>query len=75
MTELDRRGIATSSGSACASTALQPSHVLAAMGVLTEGNVRVSLGRDTTDADIDALLAAVPDVVASLRRASGVEGR
>jgi cysteine desulfurase len=75
VTELDKRGIAVSSGSACASTSLQPSHVLAAMGVLTEGNVRVSLGRETTDADVDALLAAVPEVVAQLRAASGVTGR
>ncbi len=45
------------------------------MGVLTEGNMRVSLGRDTTDADVDALLAAVPEVVGRLREASGVTGR
>ncbi|HVF20540.1 MAG TPA: cysteine desulfurase family protein [Mycobacteriales bacterium] len=75
VTELDRRGIAVSSGSACASTALQPSHVLAAMGVLTHGNVRVSLGRDTTEADVDALLRELPAVVTSLRRTTEVEGR
>lgn len=68
VTELDRRGISVSSGSACTSSTLQPSHVLEAMGVLTHGNVRVSVGRDTTDADIEALLDALPDVVADLRR-------
>ena len=71
VTELDRLGIAVSSGSACASTALRPSHVLAAMGVLTHGNVRVSLGRDTTEADVDALLTALPDVVRRLRSVTG----
>ena len=75
VTELDRRGIAVSSGSACASTALQPSHVLAAMGVLTHGNVRVSIGRDTSEADVDALLRELPDVVSTLRHTTEVEGR
>jgi cysteine desulfurase len=67
VTELDRRGFGVASGSACTSSTLEPSHVLAAMGVLTHGNVRVSLTRDTTEADVDALLAALPDVVAGLR--------
>ncbi|MCA1825065.1 MAG: cysteine desulfurase, partial [Frankia sp.] len=49
LTELDKADIAVSSGSACASEEFRPSHVLAAMGVLTHGNVRVSLGRDTTE--------------------------
>ena len=47
VTELDRRGFAVASGSACTASTLEPSHVLAAMGALTHGNVRVSLGRDT----------------------------
>ena len=67
VTELDKRGIAVNSGSACVSDTLAPSHVLEAMGVLTHGNVRVSLGRDTTQSDVDALLAAIPDVVRALR--------
>ena len=50
VTELDRRGFGVASGSACTASTLEPSHVLAAMGVLTHGNVRVSLTRDTTEA-------------------------
>lgn len=72
--ELDRRGFAVSSGSSCTSSTLTPSHVLAAMGVLTHGNVRVSLSRDTTAADVDRFLAVLPDVVAGLRAAEGVTG-
>jgi cysteine desulfurase len=65
--ELDRRGFGVSSGSACSASTLTPSHVLAAMGALTHGNIRVSLGRDTTAADVDAFLAVLPEVVAGLR--------
>jgi len=65
--ELDRRGFGVSSGSACSASTLTPSHVLEAMGALTHGNVRVSVGRDTTLADVDAFLDALPPVVASLR--------
>ena len=54
---LDRRGFAVASGSACTASTLEPSHVLAAMGVLTHGNVRVSLTRDTTEADVDGVPA------------------
>ena len=50
VTELDRLGFGVASGSACTASTLEPSHVLAAMGVLTHGNVRVSLTRDTTEA-------------------------
>jgi cysteine desulfurase len=56
---LDRRGIAVSSGSACASGRGEPSHVLLAMGIdpaVAQGAVRVSLGRDNTREDVDALL-------------------
>jgi cysteine desulfurase len=73
--ELDRRGFAVSSGSACTADTLTPSHVLAAMGVLTHGNVRVSLHRDTTGADVDRFLAVLPGVVSELREAAGVAGR
>jgi cysteine desulfurase len=65
--ELDRAGLAVSSGSSCTSSALEPSHVLVAMGALTHGNIRVSFGRDSNDADVDALLRALPPAVARLR--------
>jgi cysteine desulfurase len=70
--ELDRRGFAVSSGSSCTSSTLTPSHVLEAMGVLSHGNVRVSLHRDTTEADVDRFLAVLPGIVADLR--TGLEG-
>jgi cysteine desulfurase len=71
---LDRRGFAVSSGSSCTASTLRPSHVLEAMGVLSHGNVRVSLHRDTTAADVDRFLAVLPDVVAGLRAEAGVTG-
>jgi cysteine desulfurase len=69
---LDRHGFAVSSGSSCTSSTLTPSHVLEAMGVLSHGNVRVSLHRDTAEADVDRFLAVLPGIVAELRR--GLEG-
>ncbi|HYK32514.1 MAG TPA: cysteine desulfurase family protein [Streptosporangiaceae bacterium] len=69
--ELDRAGFAVSSGSACASDTEQPSHVLAAMGALTHGNVRVSLPRNTTEESVTAFLAAMPDIVSRLRGSVG----
>lgn len=74
LTDLDREGIAVGSGSACTSSSLEPSHVLAAMGVLTHGNVRVALDRSTTEDDVERLLAALPDAVARVRAALGVQG-
>lgn len=67
VTELDRRGFAVNSGSSCASATGHPSHVLEAMGVLTHGNVRVSVGPSTTQAEVEAFVAAVVDVVADVR--------
>ena len=72
--ELDRRGFAVSSGSSCTSSTLEPSHVLVAMGVLTQGNLRVSLSRDTTAEDVERFLAELPEAVAAVRRAGGAEG-
>ncbi|WP_343991878.1 cysteine desulfurase family protein [Nocardioides dubius] len=72
VTELDRRGFEVSSGSACTASTLTPSHVLAAMGVLTHGNVRLSLTRDTTADDVEAFLAALPEVVGRLRAEAGL---
>src|SRR5690606_8458465 len=53
LTELDREGFAVSSGSSCTASTLTPSHVLEAMGVLTHGNIRVSLPRGATRSDVD----------------------
>ncbi|HMJ78140.1 MAG TPA: cysteine desulfurase family protein [Iamia sp.] len=64
---LDRAGIAVHSGSACSSESLEPSPTLAAMGVDALRSLRVSVGWTTTDADVDALLAALPEVLAGLR--------
>lgn len=71
---LDRRGFAVSSGSSCTSSTLRPSHVLEAMGVLSHGNVRVSLHRETTPEQVDRFLAELPDIVAALRAEAGVVG-
>ncbi|HET7430271.1 MAG TPA: aminotransferase class V-fold PLP-dependent enzyme [Nocardioides sp.] len=67
VTELDRLGFEVASGSACTASSLEPSHVLAAMGALTHGNVRVSLGRDTGDDDVDRFLAVLPGAIERLR--------
>jgi cysteine desulfurase len=64
---LDRAGIAVHSGSACASESLEPSPVLAAMGVDAHRSLRVSVGWDSTDDDVDALLDALPRVLHDLR--------
>jgi cysteine desulfurase len=71
---LAREGFSVSSGSACTADTLRPSHVLAAMGVLTHGNVRVSLHRETSSSDVERFLAVLPDVVARLRAEAGVVG-
>jgi cysteine desulfurase len=72
LTELDRRGFAVSSGSSCTSSTLRPSHVLEAMGVLTHGNIRISLHRGTTGSDVDDLLDVLPGVVGDIRKAAGL---
>ncbi|KAJ1684174.1 hypothetical protein LUZ63_020467 [Rhynchospora breviuscula] len=72
VTELDRLGFAVASGSACTSSTLEPSHVLAAMGALTHGNVRLSLTRDTRTEDVDRFLDVLPGVVTRLRAEAGV---
>jgi cysteine desulfurase len=67
---LDLEGIAVSTGSACSSGTLEPSHVLKAMGLplhQTQNALRISLGRLTTDAHVDRLLAVLPETVARLR--------
>jgi cysteine desulfurase len=70
---LDLKGIAASSGSACTSGSLDPSHVLLAMGLTHEvahGSLRLSLGHDNTEADIDFCLEVLPEIVARLRSMS-----
>lgn len=67
VTALDAQGFAVGSGSACTSSTLEPSHVLAAMGVLTHGNVRLALPRGTTAADVDRFADALPGIVAGVR--------
>jgi cysteine desulfurase len=67
---LDAAGICASAGSACASGALEPSHVVTAMGVPRDralGSLRLTLGPSTTDDDVDAALAAIPSAVGRLR--------
>ena len=69
--ELDRAEFSVSSGSSCTSSTLMPSHVLKAMGVLSEGNVRVSLPMGTTEAEVDRFLEVLPGVVTGVRERLG----
>lgn len=69
--ELDRAGFSVSSGSSCTSSTLTPSHVLKAMGVLTEGNIRVSLPAGTTEEEVGGFLDVLPGVVAGVREKLG----
>lgn len=72
-TELDKFGFAVGSGSACTTATLQPSHVLAAMGVLTQGNVRVALDSDVTDAQVRRFIEVLPQAVNNVRQNLGVD--
>jgi cysteine desulfurase len=66
---LDLRGIAASSGSACSTGAVDPSHVLTAIGLSrteARGHLRLTLGRSSTEADVAAVLAALPEILTSL---------
>ena len=70
---LDLEGIAASTGSACSSSSLEPSYVLLAMGFpqeLAHGSLRFSLGRETTEEDIDRVLEVLPGIIARLRAMS-----
>ncbi|MFC7533409.1 cysteine desulfurase family protein [Actinoplanes sp. GCM10030250] len=69
---LDRHGLAVSSGSSCTSSTLRPSHVLEAMGVLSHGNIRVSLHRGTTEAEVDRFLTVLPGAVERIRAEAGM---
>ncbi len=71
---LDLLGIAASTGSACTSGSVDPSHVLIAMGLPPEwshGSLRLTLGKENTDADVDVLLAALPGIVEKVRNLGG----
>ncbi|THF59467.1 cysteine desulfurase NifS [Pseudothauera rhizosphaerae] len=70
---LNKQGIAASSGSACTSGSLEPSHVMRAMGIpytAAHGTIRFSLSRENTEAEIDRVIAAVPLIIAQLRKLS-----
>ena len=71
--QLDLHGIAASSGSACTSGSLDPSHVLLALGLpheVAHGSLRISMSEYTTEAEIDELIKAVPEIVEKLRKMS-----
>ncbi len=71
--QLDLHGIAASSGSACTSGSLDPSHVLLALGLVHEvahGSLRISMSEYTTEAEIDELIKVVPEIVDKLRKMS-----
>jgi cysteine desulfurase len=73
---LDREGICASSGSACTTGSIEPSHVLQAMGVplsRSKGSLRFSLGLDNTEADVDWVLKKLPTIVSRLRDTSPEE--
>ncbi len=72
---LDLAGIAASTGAACTTGSLEPSHVLLAIGIsreLAQGSLRLTLGRSTTEEDIEYVLEQLPEIVHRLRRVSAV---
>lgn len=76
--ELDLAGVAVSTGSACTTESMAPSHVLTAMGVepnRAQGSVRFSLGRYNTDSDVDRVLDLLPRIVSRLRAISPLRAR
>jgi cysteine desulfurase len=75
---LDYVGRGASSGSACTSGSLEPSHVLLAMGLdhaTAHGSLRLTLGKDTSEEDIDYVLEEFPPIVETLRKMSPYKGK
>ena len=71
---LDQKGIAVSTGSACSSKSLEPSHVLRALGLSDQdahGSLRITLGRQTTQKEIEKLFKVLPSIIQRLRKISG----
>jgi cysteine desulfurase len=78
ITELDMHGIAASTGSACSTESLEPSHVLLAIGLKhheAHGSLRLSIGRWTTKKEIDYVLKVLPEAVERLRKISPYKGK
>ena len=74
---LDFAGICASSGSACSSASLEPSHVLLALGLpadLAQGSLRITVGRESTEEEVDYLLDVLPDLVSRLRAMPSLSG-
>ncbi len=70
---MDLKGISVSTGAACSSGAIEPSHVLTAMGLTPEearASIRFSLGKQNTEEEVEYVLARVPEVVGKLRELS-----
>jgi cysteine desulfurase len=75
---LDLEGVAVSTGSACSSGTLEPSHVLRAMGLpspRTQNSIRLSLGAGNTEAEVDFVVAKLPALVEKLRSLTGARVR
>ena len=75
MIALDLKGLAVSTGAACSSGAIEPSHVLTAMGLTADqarASLRFSLGKQNTAEDVDFALSLIPQTVARLRELSPV---
>ncbi len=73
---LDMNGVAASTGSACSTKSLKPSHVLTAIGlspVQAHGSLRLTLGKDNTDEDINHIIKSVKDIVENLRKISPIK--
>ena len=68
---LAREGFAVASGSACVASAIEPSHVLQAMGTLTHGNIRISLMNSVLESDVKRFLALLPGIISQLRTEAG----